>query len=182
MIQDLYNSWLQYRNLRYESIFDGPIVKAFCNWQSSLDNGREEKGRLFNAGYEVFLYAFFIELYRNSRRTLSGQTRSFSMEIFRWGDVNSKYTTRKKYKRIQEYLFAAAVAKSDLDLVKYDLGEIETAVAVSTLADTINEIANAGFYEINQKMNEQDDFFFNVDNLLSFVLGEDVLQEAQSLT
>ncbi|MDD5791425.1 MAG: hypothetical protein PUD22_02445, partial [Erysipelotrichaceae bacterium] len=158
MIANLYDAWKQSRALKYESLFHEPIVNSFCQWQSATDNGRDEKGRIFNAGYEVFIYAFFIGLYKGERRPLSGSTKSFSMEIFRLGDVKEKNTTRTKYTKIQRYIFAALVAQSDINLVEYDKGNLSTEDAVSTLMTTLNEYANGGFYFINDIMDKQNDF------------------------
>lgn len=172
MIKNLFEEWRKCSALKYETIFHAPIVEAFCQWHSGTDNGRDEKGRIFNAGYEAFIYAFFTGLYRNERRPLVGQTRSFSMEVFRLGDVRDKTTGRKKYIAIQEYIFAALIAKSDIDLVEYDQGHITSDEAVAKLMTTMNEIANAGFYAINDKMKQQEDFFTSSENVLDFVLAK----------
>lgn len=171
MTKSLYDEWRQSRALKFESIFYAPIVEAFCQWHSSSDSGREEKGRIFNAGYEVFIYAFFVGLYRNERRPLAGQTKSFSMEVFRLGDVSEKGTDRKKYTAIQRYIFAALIAKSNIDLVAYDEEKLDTDETVAVLMQTFSEYANAGFYAINEKMNEQEDYFLNSENVLEFVCG-----------
>ncbi len=169
MIKNLYEEWKKSSALRYESIFHDPIVNSFCQWHSGTDNGRDDKGLIFNAGYEAFIYAFFVGLYRNERRPLVGQTRSFSMEIFRLGDVSTRNTGRKKYTEIQQNIFAALIAKTDLDLVEYDKGNITADEAVSKLMTTLNEYANAGFYAINEKMSHQEDYFTISENVLNFV-------------
>lgn len=180
MIANLYDNWKQSRALKYESSFHESIVNSFCQWQSATDNGRDEKGRLFNAGYEVFIYAFFIGLYKGERRPLNGTTKSFSMEIFRLGDVKEKSTTRTKYTAIQRYIFAALIARTDLDLVEYDKGNISTEDAVNSLMLTLNEYANGGFYYINSVMNRQDDFFMSSENVLSLICGDELIQRAKN--
>lgn len=181
MIANLYDSWKQSRALKYESLFHEPIVNSFCQWHSGSDNGRDEKGRIFNAGYEVFIYAFFIGLYREDRRPLNGSTRSFSMEIFRLGDVKEKNTNRRKYVAIQRYIFAALIAKSDIDLVKYDKGNLPTEDAVSILMNTLNEYANGGFYYINSILAQQDDFFTSSENVLSLICGDELIEKAKEV-
>ena len=169
MIKNLYEEWKKSSVLKYETIFHMPIVNAFCQWHSGTDKGRDDKGLIFNAGYEAFIYAFFVGLYRNERRPLVGQTRSFSMEIFRLGDVSTRNTGRKKYTEIQQNIFAALIAKTDLDLVEYDKGNITADEAISKLMTTLNEYANAGFYAINEKMSHQEDYFMSSKNVLEFV-------------
>lgn len=169
MIGDLKKSWKESAALKFESKFHTPIVESFCQWHSGTDNGRDAKGRIFNAGYEVFIYAFFVGLYRNDRRPLKDTTRSFSMEIFRLGDVSMKGTKRTKYKEIQDYIFAALIAKSGLDIVEFDRGNISTDEAVDVLMNTLNEYANGGFYAISEKLSNQEDYFFNSKNVVEFV-------------
>lgn len=168
MIKSLYDEWKKSKALKFESIFYEPIVEAFCQWHSSKDKG-EQKGRIFNAGYEAFIYAFFVGLYRGERRPLTGQTKSFSLEVLHLGNVSEKGTNRKKYVAIQRYIFAALIAKSDIDLVAYDEGKLDTDETVSILMQTFSEYANAGFYAINEKMGEQEDYFLNSENVLEFV-------------
>ena len=94
------------------------------------------------------------------------------MEVFRLGDVNDRNTGRKKYTEIQQSIFAAVIAKTDLDLVEYDRGNITPEDAVVMLMTTMNEIANAGFYAINEKMKQQEDFFTVSENILDFVIAK----------
>lgn len=170
MIRNLKEEWKKSSALRYEEHFHEPIVNAFCQWHHSSDTGRGERGRIFNAGYEVFLFAFFVGLYRNERRPLAEKGKSFSMYISDLGNVSERGTNRKKYTElILRYVYAALLTKSELDLVEYDLGHIEPEVAVNTLMTTFNEYANAGFYAIHDKMEEDPEFFFNDMNVLAFV-------------
>lgn len=169
MIDDLKKSWKASSALKYEAKFHEPIIDTFCQWHSSNDNGRDVKGRIFNAGYEVYIYSFFVGLYRNVRRPLKDATRSFSMEIYRLGDVSTKGTKRRKYTEIQDYIFASLIAKSNLDLVEFDKGNISTKEAVDVLMNTLNEYANAGFYAISEKLLNQEDYFFNSRNVVEFV-------------
>ena len=181
MIANLYDSWKQSRALKYESLFHEPIVNSFCQWQSSTDNGRDVKGRIFNAGYEVFIYAFFIGLYKGERRPLKGSTKSFSMEIFRLGDVKERNTNRNKYVAIQRYIFAALVARTDIDLVEYDKGNVSTEDAVNMLMETLNEYANGGFYYINEILAQQNDFFASSENVLSLICGDELIERAKGV-
>lgn len=181
MIANIYDSWKQSRAIKYESLFHEPIVNSFCQWQSATDNGRSERGRIFNAGYEVFIYAFFIGLYKGERRPLNGTTKSFSMEIFRLGDVKEKNTYRKKYTVIQRYIFAALIARSDINLVEYDKGNIKTEDIVNTLMTTLNEYANGGFYYINSIMDKNEEFFLSSENVLSLISGDELIQKAKEI-
>ena len=170
MIPNLKEEWKKSSALRYEEHFHETIVNAFCQWQSSTDSGRNERGRVFNAGYEVFLYAFFIGLFRNERRPLVGKGKSFSMYISDLGNVSQRGTNRKKYTElVLRYVYAALLTKTDLDLVEYDLGHIKSDDAVNMLMTTLNEYANAGFYAIHEKMEENPDYFLNDMNILEFV-------------
>lgn len=106
--------------------------------------------------------------------SLSLTTRAvipFSMIEIRLEDVSEKGTDRKKYIAIQRYIFAALIAKTNIDLVAYDEEKLDTDETVAILMQTFSEYANAGFYAINERMNEQEDYFLNSENVLEFVRG-----------
>ena len=105
MIANLYDAWKQSRALKYESLFHEPIVNSFCQWQSATDNGRDEKGRIFNAGYEVFIYAFFIGLYKNIIPSVDRKLSHSEMLMAEFGlNKQIKNTARPKEFRLSGFL------------------------------------------------------------------------------
>lgn len=150
----------------YEEQFFEPIVQRYVQYRWSGKDNRESRARVFANGYEIFIYAFFIGLYKDERRPLQGKTRNFRMEIFRWGRL--KDSGRKQYDEIQDYIFAALIAKSDIDLISLDKGRIDVKEAVSILMTTLNEYANTGFHEIAARIEKAEDYFLVYNNFFEF--------------
>ena len=76
---------------------------------------------------------------------------------FGWVDINrfqhtwgrkSTETGRKDYTLIQKYIFVALIAKSNIDLLAVDKGELSLEGACDILMTTLNEYANTGFQQI----------------------------------
>lgn len=152
----------------YEEQFFAPIIEEICQYGGGSVDGRNAKGKTFNAGYEVFIYAFFLGLYYGERKPLSGPKRKFRMEMFTWGGKKNEFG-RKSYKIIQKYIFAALIAKSDIDLLALDKGEIDVKDVCDVLMNTLNEYANAGFYLMKDQLDKKPEYLFENDGLLKLL-------------
>lgn len=161
----LYKAWSESMDSYYEEQFFDPIVQKYVQYRWSGADNRQSRGRVFANGYEIFLYAFFIGLYKDERRPLQGKKRNFRMEVFRWGSLKDK--SREKYE-IQDYIFAALIAKSDIDLLALDRGEMDVKEAVSILMTTLNEYANTGFHEIAARIEKAEEYFMVENNFFEF--------------
>lgn len=166
-MESLYSLWAK-RNAYYEEEFYDSIVDAFCQYTGGSSEGQVSKGKTFNAGYEVFIYVFFLGLYAGERRPLNGKTKTFGQPVGMWGNVTQK--GRKSYGKIRQYIFAALVAKTDIDFIALDKGDVQVEDSVSALMQTMNEYANAGFYLMKQKMQSIPDFFFSNQGFLNYLL------------
>jgi hypothetical protein len=164
----LYETWLNRIDSYYEEQFFQPVVEALCQYRGGTTDGRIAKGKSFNAGYEVFIYAFFLGLYYGERKPLVGEKRKFRMEMSSWGRKKNE-EGRKSYTILQKYIFAALVAKSDVDLIALDHGRIGVDEVCDVLMTTLNEYANAGFYLMRDQMAQQQDCFFENSGLLQFI-------------
>lgn len=169
-INNIYNSWLECMTSNYEEQFLEPIIKRYSYWHGGTSESVESKGRSFNAAYEVYIYAFFLGLYANQRRPLDGKKRNFSMEMKRWGNINiGAFPNRKTYPIIQKYVFAALIAKTDIDLLAIDRGDITIENGVSELMKTLCEYANGGFYLMSDKVELVPDYFDGSSAFLDFI-------------
>jgi hypothetical protein len=172
VLENLYEVWLESRNSQFEEEpFFEPIIKRYCYWHGGTNDKVEIKGKVFNAAYEIYIYAFFLGLYAGKRRPLDGKKRDFSMEMKRWGNINlSIFPDRKTYPQIQKYVFAALIAKSDIDLLAIDRGDMSANEGVSILMKTLSEYANGGFHLMKDKMDVIPDYFDGQQSFLSFIL------------
>lgn len=165
----LYNAWLERIDSYYQEVFAVNIIEAFSQYGGGNDVTREGKGKMFGAGYEVFIYAFFIGLHSGIRRPLIGPTKKFRMRMKDWGNVNpNAQKGRKKYIEIQKYIFMALVAKSDIDFIALDKGELLVDVACKVLMKTLNEYTNQGLFMMRAKMQDNPDFFYGNTDFLDF--------------
>ena len=128
------------------------------------------KGKIFGAGYELYIYAFFIGLYANKRQELVGDIKVLGQPIQFWGNLDSK-KFRKAYPKLREYIFTALIAKSnDLDLIALEKEEITERKAVDYLIDTMEQYANYGFHEMTEKLQENPNYFYKTTGFMDMIL------------
>lgn len=167
-MESLYETWLNRIDSYYESQYKEPVIEYLCQYGGGSTDGRMARGKVFNAGYEVFICAFFLGLYYGERKPLSGEKLKFRMEMSTWGGKKNQ-SDRKSYRILQKYIFTALVAKSDVDLIALDKGDIDTKSVCDVLMTTLNEYANSGLYLMKQQIDKKPDCFFENRGLLEFI-------------
>lgn len=167
VIGGLYSLWAK-RDGYCESRFFDTLIDDFCQYGGGNAEGQQTKGKTFNAGYELFIYAFFLGLYSNSPRPLVGDIKKFGQPVGMWGNVAQK--GRSQYPKIREYIFAALIVKCDIDFIKLEKGEISPDEAVSKLTKLMWEYANGGFYLMNEKIESIPEYFTGNDEFLTFLI------------
>ena len=70
MTEKLYDAWAK-RNPYFEIRYKDNIVEKFTDYGKGVTNLGSAKGKLFGAGYEMLIIAFFIGLYHNQRKKLN---------------------------------------------------------------------------------------------------------------
>ena len=84
--------------------------------------------------------------------------------------INTKiFRGRKKYDQIQKYIFAALIAKTEIDLIAIDRGDMPVSKGVDELQTTLSEYINTGLYLMQEKMNDIPDYFDGQHSFLSFI-------------
>lgn len=171
--EKLYDKWAA-RNPQWEARYED-LIKMYCDYGKGETALREARGKLFGAGYELYIVAFFIGLYENRRRPLtedSKQRKVFGLAIENWGNIE-KRLERTPYPKIRDYIFVALVARTDIDLIALDKGEITLRRAVDMLIQTMEEYANFGFHFIKDKGETIPDYFYREDAFLDIFLRYD---------
>ena len=168
-IGGLYEMWAK-RDGYCESRFFDTIIDDFCQYKGGTAEGQQTKGKTFNAGYELFIYAFFLVLYSGERSPLVGDIKKFGQPVGLWGNVRQE--GRVAYPKIREYIFAALIAKTDVDFIKLEKGEITPEDVVSQLTKAMWEYANAGFYMMNEKLESIPEYFTGNDDFLTFMIQQ----------
>lgn len=171
--EKLFELWAK-RNPNFEKRYEDNVIKQYTDYGKGSSSFQESRGKIYGAGYEIYIIAFFIGLYHNRRKPLnedSSKIKGFGQAIQYWG-VRENRGLRKQYSEIQKYIFAALVARSDIDFIALDQDKINARKAVDILTTTMEEYANFGFDYIEDKMLDNPEYFFKnsafLDVFLSF--------------
>lgn len=170
--EKLYDLWAK-RNPQWETRYEDSIIKNFCEYGKGATSLRDDRGKIFGAGYEIFIVAFFIGLYYNQKRLLiddNQKRKSFGQPIQFWGNIDS-VKSRKAYPKLREYIFVALVAKTDIDFIALDKDEMTARKAVDLLIQTMEEYANWGFNLIADKMIDNPNHFYSETAFLEIFLS-----------
>lgn len=148
---------------QWERRYGETVINRLATYGEGANQNTNARGKDFGAGYEIFILAFFLGLYANETRALvenPDQKKTFGVPIANWG--KNKANNRKRYDSLQRYMFAALVARTDLDLIALDRGEIASKIAAGLLRKKMEEYANWGFNWLNDQL-YNDPMTFNSD-------------------
>lgn len=172
--EKIYDLWAR-RNPQWERRYEDSIIKNFCDYGRGATSLREDRGKIFGGGYEIFIVAFFMGLYFDKKRPLIEDTqkrKTFGQPIQYWGNLDS-VKGRKAYPKLREYIFTALVARTDIDFIALEKGEITTNKAVDMLIRTMEEYANFGFHFMEDKLMDDPNYFFRETAFLEIFLTFD---------
>ena len=172
--EQFHETWAR-RNPLWEIRYDENIVKNFCEYGKGATSLRDARGKIFGAGYEIIIVAFFIGLYYDQRRPLNpdrSKLKELGQRIQFWGNIDS-VKGRKPYPKLREYIFAALVAKTDIDLIAVEKGEITLRKAVDMLMDTMEEYINWGLHFMEDKLIDNPNYFYTETAFLEVFLNFD---------
>lgn len=164
----IYDAWAK-RNVYFEIELEESVIRKIADYGSGATRFNTARGYSLGGGYEVYILAFFIGLYSNKRRPLSEDKKSFGQPIQHWGNLESR-GERKAYGRLRDYIFASAIARTDIDLLAIERGEVPLLTAVSSLIRTMDEYANYGLHLLKDKLEEDKHFFISKSSFLSIFM------------
>lgn len=160
------------KNPKFEKKFEQSVMRVISDYGVGASEHANAKGKVLGAGYEPYIMAFFIGLYSNKRLPLSedsDDTKTLGQPIQFWGNLDSK-KFRKAYSKLRTYIFVALVAKTDIDWIALDKGDIKVSSVAASLLETMEEYANYGFTVLEEKLNEDKGFFFSHRSFLDIFL------------
>lgn len=167
--ENLYDVWAK-RNPKWETRFEEKLLRLYTDYGVGASELTSAKGKALGAGYELYIYAFFIGLYANRKKELDPDTKTFGQPPQFWGNLDSK-KYRKAYPKLREYIFIALLARtSELDLISLEKGDITESQAVDMLKDTMEQYANYGFHAIEEKMKDNPSYFYKTSGFLDLIL------------
>lgn len=179
--EKLYDLWAA-RNPQWEKRYEDSIIKNFCDYGRGATSLREDRGKIFGGGYEIYIVAFFIGLYFNQKRKLiadSQKKKTFGQPIQYWGNLDS-VKGRKAYPKLREYIFTALIARTDIDFIALEKGEITSRKAVDMLIQTMEQYANWGFHFMEDKLTDDPNYFYKETAFLEVFLAFDAPDETTS--
>lgn len=176
-MESLFELWGK-RNPEWEKRYQTTIMDVFTDYGKGVNQYQDIRGKIFGAGYEIYIIAFFIGLYYNQTKPLvddKAKRKVLGQAIMYWGNVENRMG-RNSYGKIREYMFAALIAKTNVDLIALDKGEISARSVVDELITKMEQYANFGFDFIEEQLENDPNHFFKESAFLrvftSFLTNE----------
>ena len=132
----------------------------------------------------MYIVAFFIGLYADKAKPLNPdpvKRKCLGQPIMYWGNIENR-KLRKAYPELRKYMFIALLARTDIDFIALDKGELQVQKIVADLKKKMEEYANYGFDYIHEKLEEDSNWLSRnsslLDTFLSFTIEKK--EEVQS--
>lgn len=162
-MESLFDAWSK-KNPEWEKKYAELLMEPFTDYGRGTSQYTVSRGKIFGAGYEMFIIGFFIGLYFDKTRKLpddKSKRKDFGHPIMFWGSQEGKLKLgRTSYKKIQEYMFAALVAKTDIDFISLEKGDITVNDAANSLKNKMEEYANYGFHYLEDMLENDPNSLF----------------------
>lgn len=160
------------RTPKFEKKYEQSVMRVISDYGVGASENTGAKGKILGAGYEPYIMAFFIGLYSNKRLPLSDDSddlKVLGQPLQYWGNLDSK-KFRHAYPALRSYMFIALVAKTDIDWIALDKGDIKVSTVVAKLIETMEGYANYGFSVMEDKLREDKGYFFSHRSFLDIFL------------
>lgn len=154
---------------KFEKKYEQSVMRVISDYGIGASENTGAKGKILGAGYEPYIIAFFIGLYSDEKLPLSDDVKVLGQPLDKWGNLDSK-KSRKAYPQLRSYIFIALVAKTDIDWIAVDRGDVKVTTAVNQLIETMEEYANYGFSVMEEKLNNDKSYFFSHRSFLDMFL------------
>lgn len=162
-MESLFDAWSK-KNPEWEKKYTEILMEPFTDYGRGTSQYTVSRGKIFGAGYEMYIIGFFIGLYFDKTRKLpddKSKRKDFGHPIMFWGSQEGKLKLgRTSYKKIQEYMFAALVAKTDIDFISLEKGEMSVNDAANSLKNKMEEYANYGFHYLEEMLENDPNSLF----------------------
>jgi len=166
--ETLFEIWAK-RNPKFETRFESILFREYTEYGGGSVESMTSKGKVFGAGYELYIFAFFVGLYENKQRVLLAETKSLGQPIQFWGNLETK-KFRKSYPKLRDFIFSSLIARTEkLDLIELEKGEITERKVVDFLIETMELYANYGFYHMEEKIKQNPNYFFRNTGFLDMI-------------
>lgn len=151
--------------------FKETLFKKFTDYGASSDDKRNVHGKLYENAYELYIYAYFLGLYKNEFVPLSEsiQKVNFNHAIENWGRKGNRLL-RKDFSILQEFIFSSLIAKSEIDFIALEKNEIDLEKVVKDLIVTFESYTNGGLLIIKKNYDHNPSTVLKSTFLLDLIL------------
>lgn len=171
-MESLFDTWSR-RDPEWETRYQASIMDVFCDYGKGRNSLQSARSKPFGAGYEIYIIAFFIGLYFDQTKPLvedRAKRKKFGWPIQKWGNIEFRLG-RCSYEKLQKFIFAALVARTNVDLIALDKGELTLRKIADQLIEKMEQYANFGFSYMAEKMEEDPNCFFKETAFLRLFLS-----------
>jgi len=169
-VENLFDKW-KTRIPKYNEVYKELLFNSLSNLGGGTEKARYNLGKHFSNNYELYMYAFFLGLYSKQYKPIEKDVKKvdFNHAIQHWGSKSNRIG-RTDFTNLQEYVFAALVAKTDLDFIELEKGDLTEDEAVKKLIDTMEAYTNGGLMIIAEKLEESPTYFLQAPAFLNLLL------------
>lgn len=169
-MKNLFMKW-KTKEPEYDIVFRELLFNKLTRKGGGSEQSREDRGKQFANNYELYIYAFFLGLYNNEFQPIEPGVEkvSFRYQISLWGSKGKRFD-RKDFTNLQENMFIALMARTDIDLLALEKGELDEEDAVKLLIRTMESYANGGLILIKEKLEENPNYFLQPTSFLNMIL------------
>jgi hypothetical protein len=157
----------------HKDLFDSLSQKYGAEGEKKVNLGKH-----FSTNYELYIYAFFLGLYAKEKTPIPfGEKKiDFSHHIQYWGNKNTT-TYRKDFSALQEYMYMALIAKTEVDILSLDKDEVSEDEIVKELINTMESFTNGGLNLIRDKIEVNSNHFLNPTSFLDMILKNNLAED-----
>ena len=148
--------------------YDEKHADLFENLSAKIgtETKKNNLGKHFTNNYELYIYAFFLGLYSEFHEPIpeGSKKKNFSYLIEGWGKTRD--ARRNDFSELQNYIFMAVVAKTDLNFIDLEKGNIDVREIRRQLQATLESYTNGGLIYISEKIEDNTNSFLDPSSFL----------------
>lgn len=170
-MENLFDRW-KTKIPKYDEQFKESLFEAISKKGGGTEKVRVDLGKNFSNNYELYLYAFFLGLYNDELSPIpeTAKKADFNHAIQHWGSKSGRLE-RKDFTVLQEYIFSALIAKSEVDVMALEKGETTEDEVSRQLILTMEGYTNGGLILIKEKLDNNPNYFLQPTSFLNLILN-----------
>ena len=174
-MENLFDRW-KTKIPNYDEQFRESLFDAISRKFGGSEKTKVDLGKNFSNNYELYLYAFFLGLFNNEFVPIPDTSKkvNFNHAIQFWGSKGTRYE-RKDFTILQEYIFAALIAKTDVDIMALEKGQITEDDVSRQLIHAMESFTNGGLILIKEKLDSNPNYFLQPTSFLNLIIGKKVV-------